>query len=1086
MSFLNFALIPLLAVSQNWDFYSREDGLIGNSIWQVSEDKAGYLWIRTAFEGVSRYDGNEFENYNTLKGLISNNINYVFSASDGAIWFCTDRGVSKLHNSQFSNYTSKDGLVSNYINFVFEDKNKELWFASDSGISRFNGNKIEKIKIPGADSKINVVTIYEDRQGILWFGTQNGVLSFHESSFQSPLNFDKSSSVHQILEDSQGTFWFATEDGLFRRSKDNIKVDKLLSGSLVNMIMEDANGQLFFGTQNNGVWKFRIQNQSLNQLDMIAENSILSMLEDCHGNIWIGMDRGICKYHQDSLEIYSEIIGKKPNFVNSIWEEGDENIWFGTSKGLFKHTPNKLIHFSERNVLINNEVKFIVEDPNSTLLFGSVTDLMSYDGGNLERIATLDKNIYSMLIDSKGNKWIGTSQGVLKNFQELTQLPFLQNKSVREILEDKIGNLWFATSDGVVLFDGADYSHFSISNGKHIFIDFSNNLWLGSWDNGLYKINLEGEVINFNMGTGLSSNQVDWLLQTQDENIWFGMKRGISSNSSDNAGRGGIGMYDGQHFKIFSSEDGLPSEFIRYAAEDYEGNLWCASDNGVFRLTLKDSLKIKSFDFDDGLISNYITTIHSDNKGNLWFGSDKGISKYDGENFQNISLNKYLKIGYISNIFEDSKGRIWCLTPDEGMFLYLPPIKQVGPRISIIQMEADNIYMNDLERISIPSGERITFEFKGISFKPKSDRIRYTCLLESEDHKWITSTLKTAIDYQDFEEGDYNFQVRGIDEDLIYSHTPATFNFSVYNPFYQSKIFYSFSSVFLLGLIIGVTYIFNQMRKHRKLAAEYQEKLRLQKEAENIQSAKMTSLRQLIAGVAHEMNNPLGALSGINDVSGRAIVKIESMIQKTQLTDMSIKNQFLKFLDVLKNSCETSQIAAQRLSKIVADLRRFVRLDEAEWQHVNINECIDSALVLLEPEISVNVQIKKNYSNIPLTYCSPSSLNQVFLTIMKNALEAISDKGEIEIFTTEKDNTIKIDIKDNGGGIPPENLPKIFDPGFTTKGVQVGVGLGLSICYKIVVTDHRGHIDVDSHLGRFTTFTISIPKDLGEIGKKES
>jgi two-component system NtrC family sensor kinase len=246
-------------------------------------------------------------------------------------------------------------------------------------------------------------------------------------------------------------------------------------------------------------------------------------------------------------------------------------------------------------------------------------------------------------------------------------------------------------------------------------------------------------------------------------------------------------------------------------------------------------------------------------------------------------------------------------------------------------------------------------------------------------------------------------------------------------------------------------------------------------EAERIQAAKMESLRQLVAGVAHQMNSPIGAILSSNDVSSRTISKLEGIV----LPAMQENEQLAKTFAILERANQVSQLAAGGIAKIVANLRRFVRLDESEWQYADVHEGMDNVIALMESEFSNRIRVTKDYGDIPKVYCSPSSLNQVFMSLLKNASEAIEGEGEIRLSTSIQGNCVKIEVSDTGRGIPSEDMDKIFDPGFTTKGVRIGVGLGLSICYKIIVDEHRGRIDVSSELNKGTTFTVTLSQRRG-------
>ena len=234
-----------------------------------------------------------------------------------------------------------------------------------------------------------------------------------------------------------------------------------------------------------------------------------------------------------------------------------------------------------------------------------------------------------------------------------------------------------------------------------------------------------------------------------------------------------------------------------------------------------------------------------------------------------------------------------------------------------------------------------------------------------------------------------------------------------------------------------------------------------------IQSEKMAALGLLVAGVAHEINTPMGAIHSNNDIMTRAVGKVRKLLEPAP--DKEVR----RLLDILGEVCRNNEMATERIMKIVRSLKNFARLDEAERKKVNIHEGIESTLSLLRHQLKSRIRIVKCFGDIPEIECYPNELNQVFMNILVNAAQAIKHRGEITVKTWREGDRVKIAISDTGIGIPPENLSKVFDPGFTTKGVGLGTGLGLSICYKII-QDHRGTIEGESS-EQGTTFTISIP-----------
>ncbi len=227
-----------------------------------------------------------------------------------------------------------------------------------------------------------------------------------------------------------------------------------------------------------------------------------------------------------------------------------------------------------------------------------------------------------------------------------------------------------------------------------------------------------------------------------------------------------------------------------------------------------------------------------------------------------------------------------------------------------------------------------------------------------------------------------------------------------------------------------------------------------------INSEKMASLGQLVAGIAHEINTPVASIKSNNDI----LTKLTSRIEQPDIKEM--------FMNI--NSIDKEAI--DRISKIVVSLKKFVRLDEAELQEADINKEMDLTLEIIRHETKNKVEIIKNYGEIPLIKCYPNMLNQVFTNILVNACQAISDgggTGKISITTSCAEGKLVIRIKDNGCGIPKENLNKIFTVGYTTKGVGVGTGLGLAISQKII-SKHNGKIQVFSEVGVGTEFVITL------------
>lgn len=274
------------------------------------------------------------------------------------------------------------------------------------------------------------------------------------------------------------------------------------------------------------------------------------------------------------------------------------------------------------------------------------------------------------------------------------------------------------------------------------------------------------------------------------------------------------------------------------------------------------------------------------------------------------------------------------------------------------------------------------------------------------------------------------------------------------------------------------------LRRHAELNVRLtaaQEKL--------LQAEKLASIGQLAAGVAHEINNPIGyvhsnlgslqeylhSLFALIDAYERALRSPDprAMLPEIDQTRSRLDIDFIS--RDLPQLMTESREGIERVTRIVRDLKDFSRSERDEsWKLADIHAGLESTLNIIWNELKYNTTLEKRYGELPLVECLPSELNQVFMNILINAGQAIGERGTIRLSTGHEDGQVWVEIADSGPGIPPEALQRIFDPFFTTKPVGKGTGLGLSISYGII-NKHHGRIDVDSAPGQGATFRIVLP-----------
>lgn len=274
---------------------------------------------------------------------------------------------------------------------------------------------------------------------------------------------------------------------------------------------------------------------------------------------------------------------------------------------------------------------------------------------------------------------------------------------------------------------------------------------------------------------------------------------------------------------------------------------------------------------------------------------------------------------------------------------------------------------------------------------------------------------------------------------------------------------------------------------------EANEKLK-SNQSQLVHSEKMASIGQLAAGIAHEINNPvgfvksnLGMLSDYVGVFKNLLGEYSTLAEDVrkgpvngqaealERIDKILQDENLDFvMEDVDSLLSESLNGADRVREIAQSLKSFARLDEAEMQYADLNEGLEVTLRMISNEIKYHCTVHKDLQPLPPILCYPGQLNQVFMNLIINASQAINDEGEIAIETRALEDEVLVRIADTGEGIPQKNIPKLFNPFFTTKPIGEGTGLGLSVSYGIIKR-HNGRIEVESELGTGTTFSIYLP-----------
>jgi signal transduction histidine kinase/ligand-binding sensor domain-containing protein len=1034
----------------HWESYAIIDGLPDVNVLAILEDSEGYLWFGTEDGGVSRYDGQSFVTFTTEDGLAGDCVRFILEDKQGHLWFgiggwgVKGGGVSRYDGQSFVNFTTEDGLANNNVWSILEDKEGNLWFATwGGGISRYDGQSFVTFTNKDGLAGNLVSSILEDREGYLWFGAYlDGVSRYDGQSFVTFTTEDglADNRVTSIVEDREGCLWFGTYNGGISRYDGQSFVTFTtrdgLADNRVTSIVEDGEGCLWFGTYSGGVSQYDGTNFLCFTIeDGLADNRVASILEDREGYLWFGTYSGVSRYERNSFVSFATEDGLAHNDVRAIVEDREGNLWFGTPDGVSRYDGSSFVSYTAEDGLAHNDVRAIIEDSKGYLWFGTYSGGVSrYDGNSFVtytgKDGLADNHVWSVGEDREGRLWFGTNGGVSRydgdSFVTYTGKDGLAHNHVWSIVEDRDGDLWFGTMNGVSRYDGDSF-------------------------------------VTFTTKDGLADNHVRSIVEDRDGNLWF-------------ATRGGVSRYDGQNFHTITVKDGLPCRNIRCILEDREGYLWFGTNGG-------GACKMGKIPHTPGRMGKIPHT----------------PGRYDGRNFQDITTRDGLAHDTVRQIIQDKAGNLWFATPNR-VTKHTPPPQKVKPRIRITQVIADKVYegkelrAKSLEQeeeespkpyalspmVIESSANQATFEYRGLSFKTKFDRIKYIYRLETSDLRleapnseplclksqvsglsnWSQATRERSVRYENLKPGEYIFQVKAIDRDLNYSDAAQVRLRVIPDP-----------------------------RNHRivELESDLEERNRELEEA-NVELQRLSNFKsQLLSVVSHELRTPLTSIDGFARLIYERFLTEELINQCSEITRPTVQRARDRIAIIHENT--------SRLGRLLNDLLDFSRIEqgrelEMHFTRVDLSHIIETVTATyqapaIEKQLTLSIEQTGSmfYSGELEVLGDADRLTQALSNLVSNAIKFTPEGGVVTVGARKRrgegareQDVIELTVKDTGVGIPEEQLATIFEPFEQIGSVDArksGTGLGLAIV-KYIIDRHDGTVRVESEEGVGSTFIIKL------------
>lgn len=580
--------------------YTVNDGLAQSVVYGLYQDKHGYLWLGTQ-AGISRFDGKNFENFDTTHGISHNTIRAITQIDDGRILLATEHGITQFDGLEFSILPDLTGYHPKSIRQIIQAGDGTLWGTSfDAGVFQYKDGKYHFFNdIPNLPKK-RARAIDQDSLGRIWVGYYGGGLAFFQDEQWHIVETDEQHRQIRTLEETDsGHMLVGTNTGVYI-VRDNLKLesfseDHRLQGS-ITAITRGREGDLWFGTNQYGVVHINGNLvEAFNISNGLSNNGIQSIFQDNEGKMWFGTyGGGVCRIGQTQFQNITSQGGFAYDNVYALFQDQDGVIWLGTNGGgVTKLEKERIRHFDKNKGLIDDKVLTINQDSKGRLWIGTLMGVNYFEGDEIRTLTTTDglpHNIaYHILPLEDGRVFIGTIDGLAifdeGNITIVCDSDGMNHNRVNHIHRHHNGEIWLATASGISVYhQGRIIRNFTKDNGlqaeyvNHLMEDSKNRIWISTTE-GVICYD-KGNFTHYTTKQGLSSPRCNVAIEDRKGMIWIGTANGLN-------------RFDGENFAIFTHRDGIPSNEINRNASllDRTGNLWFGTTTGATRFLTADPVE---------------------------------------------------------------------------------------------------------------------------------------------------------------------------------------------------------------------------------------------------------------------------------------------------------------------------------------------------------------------------------------------------------------------------------------------------------------------------------------------------------------
>ncbi|MCO6499985.1 MAG: hypothetical protein J5I47_06355 [Vicingus serpentipes] len=772
--------------SIKFDHIGIKEGLSQSDVLSIIQTTNGLLWFGTQ-DGLNSYTGFKFNIYShdlLDSTSISNNfIHTIMEENDSVLWVGTENGLNYFNTAtqSFTNiFNAKTGKTNVWC--LVNDTNNMLWAGTDKALFKINkkNHEFKKIhlQISSSTKQIEIRKLLFVKEDLLLIATEgNGIISYNINTEQSEQYYAgnsllKSDIVWDIHKDSEGKIRIATNKGINffdienREIKSALRLDKILGDEAIKTIFEDQSRMIWIGTENNGLYKLKLNGNAdhyvydASRNTSLTSNKINTIYEDVFGIIWIGTQSGLNKFdkqkqyfkHHQHWSNKSNTISS--NMVWAIFQSNTKELWVGTEKGvnIFSSTSGKVHsltpNFSFTAVNKNSSVYAIYQDSNNEIFLGTDGGVFFVNNGQMIHITDHENH--------------------------------LNEDRTYTITEDHLHRLWVGTKQGLLIIDEnrKTMHHYSTEEGlpndivKAIHIDKEKNIWLGTHGGGLCKVIDKNGQLNFEVYQNnpdklntISSNNISSIMQAADGNLWLGTFGG------------GLNKFNPKtkQFTQYTEKEGLANNVIYGVLEDKKHNLWISTNKGISSFNTQTS-QFKNYEESDGLQSNEfnIGAYYKSISGQMFFGGINGFNIFYPEDI-NVNTTKAKPIITQFYLFNKPVG------VGESSIL-----KRSISKVSEVVLK----YRQNV----------ISFEFASLHYSyPLKNKHAYQ--LENFDEDWVYIDNQRRANYTNLDPGEYIFKVKVANSDGIWSDEIAQVKVIVEPPLWETWWFRVLFIIAILTLI---------------------------------------------------------------------------------------------------------------------------------------------------------------------------------------------------------------------------------------------------------------------------------------------